>query len=148
MTLEVDRQSFKHVRVHLPMVAYVNWTLPYSDYYNITQASRSKNTRSIMPFIPIANQAIRSRLAKFQNNRSESSVDISWLTHRQTTTDYYYRQTTESCHHIVPGGESARDKKLWSFLSPPQPWLIFAEIVEKGKNPKLSEIQFLSLYGP
>ena len=31
-----------------------------------------------MPFIPIANQAIRSRLTKFQSNRSESSVDISW----------------------------------------------------------------------
>ena len=29
-------------------------------------------------------------------------------TDRQTTD---YRQTTESCHHIVPGGESARDKK-------------------------------------
>ena len=25
---------------------------------------------------------------------------------------YYYRQTTESCHPIVPGGESARDKKI------------------------------------
>ena len=35
-TLEVDWQSFKHVRVNLPMVAYVNWTIPYSDYYNIT----------------------------------------------------------------------------------------------------------------
>ena len=27
-TLEIDWQSFKHVRVNLPTVAYVNWTEP------------------------------------------------------------------------------------------------------------------------
>ena len=47
---------------------------------------------------------MRSRLTKFQSNRSETSLEIWWLT--QTTTDD--RLHTDSCYPIVPGGKSAR----------------------------------------
>ena len=56
-----------------------------------------KSTRIIMPFKPKANQAIRSRLTKFQSNRSEISVDISWLT-QQTNRP----QTDRLRTHAIP----------------------------------------------
>ena len=64
-----------------------------------------------MPFITVANQAIRNPLTKFQKNRSESSHGC----HNKQ------QQTTDSYYPIVPGGKSARDKKAtivifcWNF---------------------------------
>ena len=50
-SLEVDWQSFKHVRVYLsivPFIKYINTT-------TILHKNRPKNTRIIMPLIPVAN---------------------------------------------------------------------------------------------
>ena len=47
---EVDWQSFKHVRVYFPIVHYIK----YINATTILHKNRPKNTRIIMPFIPIA----------------------------------------------------------------------------------------------
>ena len=48
---EVNWQSFKYVRVYLPIVPYIK----YINTTTIIHKNRPKNTRIIMPFIPIAN---------------------------------------------------------------------------------------------
>ena len=73
ISLEVDWQSFKHVRVYLPLVPYIK----YINNTTIIHKNRPKNTRIIMPLIPVANQAIRNRPAKFQKNPSETSQDFN-----------------------------------------------------------------------
>ena len=46
-------------------------------------------------------------------NRVCLSVSRNFMVEKTTTTDNcYYRQTTESCYPIVPGGKSAREKKM------------------------------------
>merc|ERR1711990_194862 len=50
-SLEFDWQSFKHVRVYLPLVPYIK----YINNTTIINKNRPKNTRIIMPLIPVAN---------------------------------------------------------------------------------------------
>ena len=52
---EVDWQSFKHVRVYLPIVPYIK----YINTTIISNKNRPKNTWIIMPVIPVANWAMR-----------------------------------------------------------------------------------------
>ena len=47
---EVDWQSFKYVRVYLPIVPYIK----YINTTTILHKNRPKNTRIMMPFIPVA----------------------------------------------------------------------------------------------
>ena len=46
---------------------------PIKNTTTILNKNRPKNTQIIMPFTPIANEAMRNRPAKFQKNRSETS---------------------------------------------------------------------------